>query len=41
MKNFAMYLNLLIVTPIPVKANQSNNKTIEENLELQQQFVRQ
>ena len=34
-----MDLKYLIITPIPLKDNQSNNKTIEYNGEVQQQFL--
>ena len=33
-----MYLKHLIVTPIHLKVNQSNNKTIDENVEDQQKI---
>ena len=35
MKKIAMYLKHLIVTPITLKVNQSNNKTIETNVKVQ------
>ena len=34
MKKVAMYLKHLIVTPIPLKVNQSYVKTIEYNVEV-------
>ena len=39
MKKVAINLKLLIVTPIPLKVNQSNNKTIEQNVEVKQHFL--
>ena len=41
MKKVAMYLKHVIVTPIPMQVNQSNNKTIELNVEVQQHFFKQ
>ena len=39
MKKVVMYLKYSIVTPIPLKVNHSNDKTIEQNVEVQQQFL--
>ena len=39
MKKVAMYQKHLIVTPISLKVNQSNNKTSQQNVEVQQHFL--
>ena len=39
MKKVAMYLKHLIVITIPLKVNQRNNKIVEKNVKVQQQFL--